>query len=90
MIRAKVVTRDGRGFAVQFNPKDYDTDALVDSLMLPANAKLLAGAGRERKAAKLAPKPGSEMVGALRSEGRGAATNPQDTSNGIAKTGGGR
>ena len=94
MVRAKVVTRDGRGFSVQFNPKDYDRDALVDSLMLPANAKLLAGAGRESKAAKLAPKPGSEMVRALRSERRGAATNPQDTSQdtpkGIAKTGGGR
>ncbi len=102
MVRAKVVMRDGRGFAVQFNPKDYDRDALVDSLMLPANARLLAGAGSETKAeaAKPAPKPGGEMVRALRSEGRGAATNPQDiskgdiskgdTSTGIAKTGGRR
>ena len=92
MVRAKVVMRNGRGFSVQFNPKDYDRDALVDSLMLPANARLLAGAGRETKAeaAKPAPRPGSEMVRALRSEGRGAATNPQDTAKGIAKTGGHR
>jgi hypothetical protein len=97
MVRAKVVMRNGRGFAVQFNAKDYDQDALVDSLMLQANAKLLAGVGRETKteAAKPAPRPGDEMVRALRTEGRGAATNPQDiskgdTSKGIAKAGGRR
>jgi hypothetical protein len=96
MVRAKVVTRNGRGFAVQFNPKDYDRDALVDSLMLQANAKLLTGAGRKTKAeaAKPAPGPGSEVVRALRSEERGAAANPQDTSQdtftGFAKTGGRR
>ena len=92
MVRAKVVMRNGRGFSVQFNPKDYDRDALVDSLMLPANAKLLAAVGRETKAAatKLAPRPESETVRALKSEERGAATNPQDTSKGFAKTGGRR
>ena len=86
------MTRDGRGFAVQFNPKDYDQDALVDSLMLPANASLFAGVVKETKAetAKQAPRPGSEMARALRSKGQGAATNPQDTSKGIAKIGGRR
>ncbi len=92
MIRAKVVMRDGRSFAVQFNPEDYDLDALVDSLMLLANVSLLAGFDEETKTetAKQVPRPGSEVVRALRSKGRGAATQSKDTPKGIAKIGGRR
>ena len=76
MIRAKVVMRDSRSFAVQFNRKDYDPAALVDSLMLQANARLLAGVeektATEKTAAKQARKPGSEVVRALRSAKAGS------------------
>jgi len=89
MIRARVVTRDSRSFAVEFNPKDYDPDALVDSLMLHANARLLAGdeepaelqAPAEEKAPRLA---GSEVVRALRSAQEAAWR--ADESAGGAKT----
>ena len=42
IVRALVVYRDKSCFAVKFNREDYDADALVDNLMLPANAELMA------------------------------------------------
>ena len=41
IIRAHVMKKDGRNFAVAFNRQDYDVDAMVDNLMLQANAKIL-------------------------------------------------
>lgn len=82
MIRAKVVKRDGSSFAVQFNAKDYDADALVDSLMLHANARLLAGDTETPEAqvptTEKAPQAaGSDVVRALRSAQEAAWKNDE-------------
>lgn len=43
IVRGVVVHRDHSSFAIEFNRADYDVDALVDNLMLPANSALMAG-----------------------------------------------
>ena len=56
IVRAAVVYRDKSCFAVQFNGEDYDSGALVDNLMLPANAALMA---RGEESEKLSEETGS-------------------------------
>ena len=43
IVRGVVVHRDHSSFAIEFNRADYDVDALVDNLMLPANSALVGG-----------------------------------------------
>lgn len=42
IVRGKVVHRESACFSVEFNQEDYEPDALVDTLMLSANAELMS------------------------------------------------
>ena len=69
IVRAKVVGRGHATFALQFNEKDYDVDAMVDNLMLQANAKLMAGESVPKPAEEEAETP-PETEAAPDREGR--------------------
>ena len=67
IVRGVVVHRDHASFAIEFNRADYDIDALVDNLMLPANSALMSGSkgaiggqSEEAKRARAAKEAGEE------------------------------